>query len=331
MFDDRVALLRAIVQSTISIAQSLEDRVIARTLTREQALAMLREDVHALRFNDGMGYAYAQTLDNIIVLHGAAPALEGKPLPPPYKNTTPLTELIRDTLRNSNGGIVSYVFLRPVQTEPVQKVTYVERFTPWGLVFGAGDYVDDLDAAFHAAVLKFGLFGGAIFAVATFTAWLVNRDIAISLGALKAAMERLAKGDLTTVIPATEKRDEFGFMAGAILVFKEHMVQEKNLATAREEDNRRSAAEKQAALIGMADTIEAETTTALLEVAARTNAMTATAEEMSASAARTGIQPTTQRSRRRRHWPPRRRWQALPNNSASRSARLVSRWQSPAK
>ena len=48
MFDDRVDKLRAVVQSTIGIAQSLENRVTAHALTREQALAMLRDDIHAL-------------------------------------------------------------------------------------------------------------------------------------------------------------------------------------------------------------------------------------------------------------------------------------------
>ena len=34
-----------------------------------------------LRFDNGAGYVFAQTLDNIFVLHGANPALEGKPSP----------------------------------------------------------------------------------------------------------------------------------------------------------------------------------------------------------------------------------------------------------
>ena len=50
----------------------------------------------------------------------------------------------------------------------------------------------------------------------------------------------------------------------------------------------RNEAERRAALVGMADAIEAETTVALRHVATRTSAMTATAEEMSASADRTG-------------------------------------------
>ena len=70
MVDDRIDKLRAVVQSTIGIAQSLETRVAARQLSREQALSLLRDDVHAMRFDAGDGYVFAQTLDNMLVLHG---------------------------------------------------------------------------------------------------------------------------------------------------------------------------------------------------------------------------------------------------------------------
>jgi Single Cache domain 2 len=107
MVDDRVDKLRAVVQSTIAIAQSLEDRALAHVLTREQALALLRDDIHAMRFDAGSGYLFAQSLDNIFVLHGANPALEGKPSSVVNENGTPLTELIRDALRNSDSGTTS--------------------------------------------------------------------------------------------------------------------------------------------------------------------------------------------------------------------------------
>ena len=107
MFEERIDKDRAVVQTTLGIAQSLESRVAAHQLTHEQALGMLRDDIHAMRFDDGAGYIYAQTLDNMIVIHGASPALEGKPSPATDENGRPLTELIIDVLRNSDTGVVS--------------------------------------------------------------------------------------------------------------------------------------------------------------------------------------------------------------------------------
>jgi methyl-accepting chemotaxis protein len=288
MFDDRADKLRAVVQSTIAVAQSLEERVLAHVLTREQALALLRDDIHAIRFDAGTGYVFAQTLDNIFVLHGTTPALEGKPSQVVDENGRPLTELIRDALRNTDNGTVTYMFPKPGQTERQQKITYVARFAPWDLVFGAGAYVDDLDAAFHAALLRLSMFGGAILAITLLAAWLVNRDISSSLGSLKAAMDQLAKGDLATEVPGTERRDEVGTMAGALLVFKEHMVREERLTAEQQQERERADAAKHAALVGMAEAIEAEAKRALVEVRRRTAAMAETANGMSASAARTG-------------------------------------------
>jgi methyl-accepting chemotaxis protein len=288
LFDDRVDKLRAAVQSTIAIAHSLETRVAAHTLTREQALGLLRDDVHAMRFDDGAGYVFAQTLDNVFVLHGANPALEGKPSSVVNESGKPLTDLIRDALRNADDGTVTYLFPKPGQTERQPKVTYVARFAPWDLVFGAGAYVDDLDAAFHAAVLRLVLVGGAILTVTLLAGWLVNRDITVSLGSLKAAMDRLAAGDLATKIPAADRRDEIGGMAGAVLVFREHMVKEDHLAKEQQTERERADADRRAALVGMAEAIETEAKDALLEVGRRTAAMAETADGMNASAIRTG-------------------------------------------
>lgn len=162
------------------------------------------------------------------------------------------------------------------------------RFRPWDLVFVSGSYLDDLNTAFRDTMVRLGVISAAISTVLLLAAWLVDRDISHSLGHLKTAMECLAGGELATAIPGTSRRDEVGAMAGAVVVFKDHMVKVVELAAAQEQERQHALAEKDAALNNMADKIEAETTRALQQVAARTSTMTATADEMSASATRTG-------------------------------------------
>jgi methyl-accepting chemotaxis protein len=187
MFNDRIEKLRAFVESTVGIAQSLENRVVSHQFTREQALTLLRDDVHDIRFDGGGGYVYAQTLDNMVILHGANPAMEGNPAPASTVNEhgRPITDLIQDALRSSNNGVVAYLFPKPGHTELSEKVSYVARFAPWDLVFVAGAYVDDLDVTFHATLLRLTLIGGIIVAATILVGWLINRDITISLGGLK--------------------------------------------------------------------------------------------------------------------------------------------------
>ena len=160
-------------------------------------------------------------------------------------------------------------------------------FSPWRMVFIAGAWIDDVDAAFRESLIQLGLIGGAVLIVSLLLAWLVNSDIAHALGNLKGAMEDLVQGDLTASIPGTSRADEVGSMAMAVLVFRDHMVKRNQMA-AEQADGQRADAEKRAALINMAETIETQTAEGLGEILRRTVAMTATASEMSASAARTG-------------------------------------------
>ena len=228
--DERIDKDRAMVQATIGIAQSLENRVAAHSLTHDQAMDLMREDIHAMRFDQGAGYVYAQTLDNIIVLHGASPALEGNQSPATDADGTPLTTLIRAALRNTDDAVISYAYPKPGQTERRPKLSYVARFAPWNLVFVSGAYLDDVDVTVRATIFRLGAISAAISAVLLLAAWLINRDISRSLGRLKAAMGRLATGDLAAEIPGTERRDEVGAMAASLLVFKDNMMEAKQLA-----------------------------------------------------------------------------------------------------
>ena len=108
------------------------------------------------------------------------------------------------------------------------------------------------------------------------------------LGLMTAAMGRLADGDLAVVVLGQGRHDEVGAMAKAVLIFRDHMVAESRLPAEQTEERQRAEVEKRTALAGMADRIESETATALHEVGARTIEMTATADEMRASATRTG-------------------------------------------
>jgi methyl-accepting chemotaxis protein len=289
MIDDRVDKLRGITQAALGIAQSLENQVVSHAMTREQALDQLRKAAQVIRFDAGSGYIVAQTLDtSMIVLHGANPGLEGKPSTAKDASGKPLTDMIRDALRNSDEGFVSYTFVKPGESKPQPKVAYVARFVPWDLVFVVGAYTDDLDAAYRTSLRTLAATGGAILLVIVLVAWLINRDISGSLGRLKAAMESLAKGNLSTEVFGTDRRDEVGGMAGAVVVFKDNMVEAERLSAERELERERAEAAKRAALLAMADTIEAEATQGLKEVSRRTAAMAEAANGMSASATRTG-------------------------------------------
>ncbi|HET7880842.1 MAG TPA: methyl-accepting chemotaxis protein [Acetobacteraceae bacterium] len=117
---------------------------------------------------------------------------------------------------------------------------------------------------------------------------LLHVGVVLPLVRMTTALRNLSDGDLTAPVSGNNRRDEIGAMAKAFLVFREHMVSEERLAAEQAEARQRGEAEKHAALLEMAERIEAATTSALHEVGTRTAAMAATAQKMHASADRTG-------------------------------------------
>ncbi|MBW4093018.1 MAG: HAMP domain-containing protein [Proteobacteria bacterium] len=113
------------------------------------------------------------------------------------------------------------------------------------------------------------------------------RAIVRPLDAHIRAMQRLADGETDITIAGAARNDELGSMARAITIFRDQANENRRLAAAQETERNRAEAEKLAALRSMAETIETETGTALVDVSNRTGAMEATADHMGASISRT--------------------------------------------
>jgi methyl-accepting chemotaxis protein len=110
--------------------------------------------------------------------------------------------------------------------------------------------------------------------------------------ALDAAMGRLAKDDTTTVVPATERRDEVGAMARAVLVFKENMIAAEGLK-ARQEEERRAKERHAAHVMGLTQEFDTAASSAISGVADAANRMQSTAGSLSSTVGQTSEQAMT--------------------------------------
>jgi methyl-accepting chemotaxis protein len=294
MLDDRTDKLLAVVDSGIAIAAGLQARVGGKELTRQQALDLFHGDIRSIRFDDGTGYlAVTDTQTGNLLMHGVNPALEGKPTPNDAATGRSIASLLDDAVRTADRGMTTYMFPRPGQTVALRKVVAAARFPAWNAVIFAGAYTDDLDAAFDASLRRTGVVGSIILLVTLLAAWLVNRDITVSLGALKLAMDRLANGDLATTIPGTDRRDEMGSMAATVRVFRDHMIEADQLRTAQEAAKRQATVEQKAALERMADGFESKIGSLVGMLSAGSTALENTARSLSATAAQSNQQAAT--------------------------------------
>ncbi|WP_316980306.1 methyl-accepting chemotaxis protein [Shumkonia mesophila] len=117
-------------------------------------------------------------------------------------------------------------------------------------------------------------------------AFFIGRSVSRPIRELMAAMKLLAAGNLDVALPALERHDEIGEMAGTVQIFKENANEKVRLEAEQEEKDRQAEAEKRAAMLKLADTFEAsvghvvgQVSSAATEMQSSSEAMSATAEE----------------------------------------------------
>ncbi len=123
-------------------------------------------------------------------------------------------------------------------------------------------------------------------------AFFIGRGISNPIQNMTRVMGVLANGDLTIEVPDTEKKDEIGQMAQAVLVFKENGIKVEQMRKEQVEAEARAAAERKKAMLKMADDFEASVMGVVKGVAASATEMQSTAKSMSSIAQETSTQAT---------------------------------------
>jgi methyl-accepting chemotaxis protein len=230
---------RQIVEAAHGVLVHYEAEARAGRLTQAQAQAAAIAVVKTLRY-EGSEYFWINDMHPRMVMHPIRPDLDGKDL---ADNKDPtgkrLFVAFVDTVRKDGAGFVDYMWPKPGASDPVEKVSYVKGFAPWGWIIGSGVYVDDVDAAVRAELIKVGGIGLLVLATLIAAASLIARSIVRPTTAIVDAMQRVASGDLDSETPGLQRKDEVGALAQALEVFRAQGHEAKRLTA--------SAAAEQAA------------------------------------------------------------------------------------
>ncbi len=150
---------------------------------------------------------------------------------------------------------------------------------------------DDTIATFDKSV-SFGLVLSLVaLALGMVAAFLIARGITRPVSGMTTVMEKLASGDLSVAIPATEQKDEVGQMARTVEVFKQSMVETERLRA--EQAKEQAIREERAKTIEAAVTeFEAAAKSVVGIVSSSASEMQASAESLSATAEETARQAT---------------------------------------
>ena len=214
LIDSRKQELAYLIESTDSLINHYHSQAakIGEEKAKEAALAAIQE----LRYEGGEGYFWINDLSAVIVIHPIKPELNGKDLSnfEDPKGTKVFSEFA-NTVKNQDSGYVEYYWERPGETKASRKLSYVKLFKPWGWVVGTGIYVDDIEELFVENVISSAVLFAFIIAVVTFIATAITRNIVLPLNQIVFALEKAAKGDLSTQLNAGDRTDEIGLLSNS--------------------------------------------------------------------------------------------------------------------
>ncbi len=293
MLEDRIGQLRTAVDLLFGMAQTLQDEVTAGKMTLAEAQAQFRLRGRKMTFSNGQGYANVYNPDSSVLLNGANPQIEGKITGATDSNGVLIAKAQMDAARSKpEGSTASYLYPRPGQTVPVQKIAFVRHFAPWNVTMSYGVYVDDLDADIYALLLRLGAMGAGVIALMALLSWLIARDILGALDRQKTRMQHIASGSIDQVVEETERGDEIGRMAETLEMLRQTALTARTLEAEQIATKQQGENEKREALIALADRFDASVGRLVGMMASGSTELETTAQSMTGTAERTNQQAT---------------------------------------
>jgi len=283
MLDARIDQTKAIVEMARNMAASLKKQVDAGELTKQAAIAEFGRRANAMTYDKGAGYLFGTNYDGITVM-SPDPKQVGTNRMEVVTNGRKLSRELMDGVKANGEILLTYEYVKPGEEKPTRKIGYAVAVPGFDMYVGTGAYLDDLDAKLRPIAWLLGLSILGIAIVAGSIAWLIGRSISRPLNQLGARMQALADGSLEAEIPGVGRGDEIGAMAATVQIFKDNAVRIRGLEKAEAETQARAAAERRAAMEGIASDFERSVNGIVRSVSAAAAGMQATAQSMTSTA-----------------------------------------------
>jgi methyl-accepting chemotaxis protein len=214
LYNAKVQQTRNAVENTLGVFAYFQGLEQAGKLTREQAQEQSMEMVRGLRYA-GQEYFFIQNLRSVMLMNPVNLRLEGQDVSG-LKDSNGLlfTAEIMRIAKEQGAGMLAYAWPKPGGSEPVEKVSYIALFKPWGWVLGTGVYIDDIKAQFRDELVQTSSLCLLIALLLAAAISLIVRSISRPLQQTVEAMASIAsgEGDLTRQLQVSG-RDELTSLA----------------------------------------------------------------------------------------------------------------------
>jgi len=214
MAEKRLATKSA-VETAYSVVAHYGGLASEGKMTKEQAQELAKTDVAAMRYM-GDNYYWINDTGPVMVMHPVNPKLNGQDV---SGNADPtgkrlFVEMV-DVCKKAGEGFVPYMWPKPGSDKPVDKISYVKMYQPWGWIVGSGIYVDDVAAQVSSLRYKIIIPTVLVMALILLLVAVVVRSMVLPLQEAVEVSNRMAGGDLTMDVTVRSK-DEVGQMSQAM-------------------------------------------------------------------------------------------------------------------
>jgi len=191
---ERRADLTNLVDAAMSIVRDYGDLAAKGKLAPEQARAEALLRLKNFRYGKD-GYLTVTDSHAVVVMHPFLQEMTGKDLSG-YKdgNGVRVFQQVADIGNQGGEGFVSYSYPRPGSSVEEPKLMRVRHFGPWDWNISSGVYVDDIQQAFHHALLRAVGLLAVVFAALAALVVVINRNLLKELGGEPAYAAAIANG-----------------------------------------------------------------------------------------------------------------------------------------
>ncbi|NLS13976.1 methyl-accepting chemotaxis protein [Vibrio sp. SM6] len=211
-----------LVQVATGIMRHYHQLELVGELSRETAQHLSKQAIASLRYGAD-DYFWINDMQPKMVMHPFKPELNGNDLSNSRDpNGKALFLEMVQVARQQGEGVVHYQWPKPGASQPVDKVSYIKQFAPWGWIVGSGVYIDDVNALIWQQVqTALAILVVALVAMIAL-ALIIGQSITKPCQETERALADIAQGegDLTRQLPISGN-DELTHIAQAFNLFTE--------------------------------------------------------------------------------------------------------------
>ncbi|WP_221795916.1 methyl-accepting chemotaxis protein [Oceanobacter mangrovi] len=208
--------VKQLIDDSYSVVEHYGKLAKEGIMTEADAQDAAQKVLMAKRYDNGEGYYFVTSPQNIMVAHPLKPELVGKDLSQNQdaKGKYHFREMTQVATANPEGGFVRYFWEHPNYKEPLEKISYVKLYKDWGWIIGTGVHTQDIIEANKKVATGLMITTAVFMALLIAIIMLIASSIRRPLSDLNSAMADIARGegDLTRRLP-TDGNDEITAIA----------------------------------------------------------------------------------------------------------------------